>query len=471
VGFFSIFNKAYQMAKIEVFESNNLTIQSNSISLLEKLFVWSIIFEPLLLFTLPITIFSPFARILQFLFLFLYVLTIVLGKRKIPIVNLTKKYYSYFFLYTFCVVISSFVGIFSGSYIYNNYIIGNYVAIGVSLRPFLEFFILIYYLVYFVVLPKHILRTEIQFNYLLNWIVRILYFVLVAGIIDYLFIVYSGIDLIPRHIIDSRWVSVGHRFHSILGEPRDAFVYLLFATSILFFRSAVQKRNTPNIFLLALIILGLALTKSFSGIIGLILGIFLLIFFNRFSFKNLLVIFFTTLLLLIAVFFSIEHVVRLNQYFNELSNFLNQHEWISSDQIPYLIRVQAPDILPFIEIYNRFIEFDFYNVFFGSGAGSTSYFLNNYFNFSEYVVDNPRAQLTRIIFESGLIGTFFYLMALFRPVFLLKGLTENSYLNQIIFISCIFYGSVLGQRSHLAFIFVGIVIAYIEISRHKQKLH
>jgi hypothetical protein len=60
------------MEAIEHSKMNNLSIKSNSMPIFEKLFVWSLITEPLLLFNLPFTFLSPFSKVLNLVFLLLY---------------------------------------------------------------------------------------------------------------------------------------------------------------------------------------------------------------------------------------------------------------------------------------------------------------------------------------------------------------------------------------------------------------
>ena len=462
------------MEAIERTKTNNLSTRSNSMPLFEKLFVWSLITEPLLFFNLPFTLLSPFSKVFNLVFLLLYTFNILIRKRKIPIINVFKKYYVNFFIYTLLLFLTSLIALFFGNY----HLINTKAELGVILRPITEFFIWLFYVAYFVFLPKHILRTDIQLNYLLKWIVRTFYFVLVVGLIDYIFLVFGDIDLISRHLFDREDIGVGYRFHSILGEPRDAVVYLLFGTSILFIISAIKNTKPPNILLLGIIFLCLASTKSFSGVIGILFGLLLMLFFLDLSLKRLFAFFCVITFLIISLYFSIEYIEHFGQYYNDLSILLTHHSWNNltsmaeiNEQMPALIWVQSPDIIPSIEFFYRLIEFDFFHLFFGSGIGSASYFLNNYFDFLMSEVNNPRAEFTRLIYETGLIGMLFYLLALFRPILLLRSSIEKIYMNQILIITCLFYGSVLGHRSHLGLIFAGIVITLLVNRNHNLKLH
>ena len=124
--------------------------------------------------------------------------------------------------------------------------------------------------------------------------------------------------------------------------------------------------------------------------------------------------------------------------------------------MPNLIYVQSADIIPILLIYERLISMDFYNLFFGSGIGTASFFTNN-FTFEFLEVNNPRAQVSRIVFESGLAGFYIYLMILIKPIKEFLHRIDSNY-RTYFFISSIFLiGAVMGQRSNLSLIFIGIL--------------
>jgi len=471
---FSIFNKKIVMKGAENFQIDLLKDKSNKVPLLEKLFVWSIITEPLLFFVLyyvdNLTIGITLSRAIQVLFLLLYAFYILIGRRGIPIIKLTKKYYFYFFIFVLLILVSSFIGLMNDSYTYTNNLNEHTDSLAVIYRPFVELFILIYYLIYFVVLPKLILRTNFQRQYFLKWIIRIFYFAIVLGLIDFLVNYTFRVDLIPRLLYDSRWVNVGPRFHSFLGEPRDAFVFLLFGSAVLHLRSVINNTKPPGIFFYIILILCLIATKSFSGIIGLIIGVFFMVCFINFSLKRFLTIFSISIFAIILIYLAINNISRLENFYIVLLSLLVEHEWASPEQMPMLIRFQAPEILPFLEIFDRFITFDIYHLFYGSGLGSASFFLNNYFNSALHIVDNPNAQVVRFLFEAGLIGTLAYLVAIFKPLFLFNNLIENKKKLVTLIPACFFYGSIMGHRSHLDLVFAGILILFLVNQSHEHKL-
>jgi hypothetical protein len=290
------------------------------------------------------------------------------------------------------------------------------------------------------------------------------------GLIDF-FINYAfRIDLIPRLLYDSRWVNVGPRFHSFLGEPRDAFVFLFFASAVLHLRSLINNIKPPGTFFYIILILCLMATKSFSGIIGLIIGVLLMVSFINFSLKRLLTIFGMSLFAIILIYLAINNISRLENFYIVLLSLLGEREWASVEQMPMLIRFQYPEILPFLEVYNRFITFDIYHLFFGSGLGSASFFLNNYLNSALHIVDNPNSQVIRFVFEVGLIGTLIYLAAIFKPLFLFNNSIENKKNLVTLIPTCFFYGSIMGHRSHLDLVYVGILILFLVNKNHEHKL-
>ena len=74
---------------------------------------------------------SPFSKVLNLVFLLLYTFNILIRKRKIPIINVFKKYYVYFFIYTLLLFLTSLIALFFGNY----HLINTKAELGVILRP------------------------------------------------------------------------------------------------------------------------------------------------------------------------------------------------------------------------------------------------------------------------------------------------------------------------------------------------
>jgi len=449
----------------------------------EKLYIWSLLSEPLLFFVLlessvlgiPITL----SRVLQFSFFFILCVKYISCKKTIIIYDLLSVQNQRIYIYIFIVFLSSIAGLLSGAY---NYESDGLLVFSNTLRPLFEFFILLYYFIYFLILPKYIVHTKKHLSYLMKWLKNIFIFVVFIGMIDVLCNVI-GFDLIPRHLVDSNWVTVGLRFHSILGEPRDAFVYLLFILSILFLNAAIHEEMKYKYFTMIIIFTCLVFTQSFSGVVGIFISLILLVVFTGIPtkyYKSTLLI--LCLFILIGIVVS-EYSLRINFYTQmalAIPNILQSDsiqpyligvhyptDIVHAKHLAYLVSVQAPDIIPLWVFLHKIINYDFFSVLFGSGIGSASFTTNNFIN--EVGVNNPRGQITRLLFESGVIGTYIYILMLIKPMYNLKLILSNKQ-QMIILISAIFLcGAALGHRSNLIFMFVGIVIAVIKIYSNPLK--
>ncbi len=91
-----------------------------------------------------------------------------------------------------------------------------------NIRPFVEYIAVVYYIVYFAVIPRYILRTRAEVEYAFSrfrWMFTLSY---VLGVVDVLLVRWFKIYFLPRHFSDG--LSVEGRFHGLAGEPRQAFV-------------------------------------------------------------------------------------------------------------------------------------------------------------------------------------------------------------------------------------------------------
>jgi hypothetical protein len=453
-----------------IFSSNQSVIATNNlsrISFFEKVYIWSLIFEPIMLLNTSIYFLSPASRLIQISFFSWYIIKIILQKINIPCIRISKKYYIYIYCYLFIVFFSS-----TASFLFGYYNI-NLTNFNVIYRPFFEFIILLIYLFYFVILPRFILKTEAHLTYLLDWIIKVFYVVLIIGLVDYFFDVFYTIDIIPIHFFTDDLAQAGGRFHSILGEPRDAFVYLSFIIPILFLKSSIKKTKRPHVFLLAIIIICAGLTFSTSGLVSIIFSISLIFFFHdRLNLKKFFILSIILLFSVVVFYGLISFIPRIERYFIMFLSLQNPNLFSDPNTLPYLVRMQAPDIIPMIEIYNRLLEFNFFHLFFGSGIGSTSYFLNDFFEYNISVVDNPRSQFVRLLFENGILGLWIFLLALIKPINLLKEFLSKKDMYMIYITSCFLIGASLGHRSHLTFLFIGILIAFISIKcQSSNRIH
>lgn len=421
---------------------------------IQKLFIWSLIFEPLKFFLLSTENSVGFsltaAKVLQLFFIISLFFYIVSNRSFI----LNKKIFfqlKYLFIFTLIIIITIIYGIFFGSYENNEN------DINVFLRPFINLLAFFYYSIYYLVLPSIIINSKKALQYFFYISKNVFLFVIITGLLDVFFNLF-GIDIIPRHLVDSYWVGVGLRFHGILGEPRDAFVYLVYGIALLALISFINKEKKISYTFLSIIFFSLALTQSVSGIVGLTIGSLLIIYYtNLLKFKNVLYVVAIILLLIFAMYVSIKYSTRLDMYFLELQKmFYNLENKIITD----LILVQSTDIVPVWLFYNHIINFEIYNILFGNGFSSSS-FSTNIFMEKEQFINNPRSQLARVLYETGAIGLYVYITFLVKPI---KQLILEYKDRKDFFLLCsslLLFGSTLGHRSLLAFVFVGIIISIL----------
>jgi len=431
---------------------------SIKISLLEKIFIWSLIIEPMSFFVfstslqtyIPLTL----SRTLQLLFLIGYSCNFLFFNKGVPRIKLFTTNYIYLKLFLLVTFFAGINGFYSGNYQLNTINDINLPISALEIRAWFEVFILLFYFFYFLIMPAYIIRSKIQLEYLFTWIVRLMYLIVAIGLLEFICYQFLLTNLIPRHLVDSHWVDVGNRFHSFVGEPRVAFVYLIFMIAFLFLKQSITQQKV-SLVLIGTLIMCAILTKSFSGIAGLIFALGVLMVYSEKTIKS---IFTSLLLIIISVIFiiiSVNYSIRIYDYYKMM---ISIPEVITTLPLPYYLNAQAPEIIPLWLFFQRIINFDIIYAMFGSGFASSAFSINNFLGQS-YIGHNPMSQLTRLIYDSGVIGTHLYLMLMIKPIKDYLNLThpKNS---RMIWISSVFLiGAVLGVRSNVGLIYVGILIA------------
>jgi hypothetical protein len=333
---------------------------------------------------------------------------------------------------------------------------------GLYTRPFFEVAILLYYFLYFVVLPKYMIRSQAEFAYLFKWLIRVLYFMLFVGFLD-LVLQLCGWGYIPKHMIETEFGYVGFRFHALLGEPRDAFPYLLFGLAVIYLRRELAPNTRVPLALVAAVVLAGLCTQSGSAAVGLALGaVGVLIYFSVKSFRKLVLGFLVVAVVLALAGLLVSFSPRLLLYvetFSDLSATLN-----AGERLPYLSAIQAPNFLPFWQMWSNLKELNLVPVMFGSGIGTTS-IVNN--NLSAVFIEdatpeliNPHTQITRVVFESGVVGLLIYVKIFLYPVRKLIR-TIPRYRDSIVITFLLLLGASLSHRSTTIFVYLGIVISLL----------
>jgi hypothetical protein len=422
-------------------------------------------FEPLLFFVftskdnffnVPLSI----ARLLQvfvlLLLVFSFTLKLVNNKKLIFVNNLfsENRYLLLFF------IISVFAGFFG--LIYGSYNLPPKISIesfsGISpffFRSLFEYFILLFNIIYFVILPRHLIKTKIEFDYLFSVFKYFLIASFFFGYVDYLLSKFDIIDLIGRHIRDG--LGVGDRFHGLGGEPRQATAHIIFNISM-YILYCKYFNITIKTWVLLLLILALPLSLSMSFVIAVIFFVVLLFIFRVVKLNFILII-------LPMLFFMLSHD-RIGIYVNTI-----KIAWQIIDsgiELPYEVYIVQGEIYPIYNLVKKFQNFELISIFFGNGLGSASV-INNIYIDQQIDTKNPNIQIIRLLFETGILGTIVFVKAMIWPIkYYTRNVdkkTRNLYLITMLLVLSIS----LSVRSPIVFIYLGILTSFLNFNVKKIK--
>lgn len=435
---------------------------------ISKLYIWSILFEPLMFFVLtsrdsllgvPLSV----SRLLQLLVVFLLILSFihrsVINKNSIIVNNFFPEN-KYLVLYFLLLIFAIVVGLLFGSYDLPDHV-NRVPAFFTGVHPYLprvlfEYFIIGFYIVYFAILPRYLLQTKSDFHYLFSAWKFLLIAFLIIGYVDYIFAEFLDIDLVYRHIFDE--IHVGSRFHGLAGEPRQAAVYIVFSISMYIIYCQYHNIDQKK-WLLFLLITALFLTKSMSVFLALIYFIILLFLFRIISVKVILISLF---LLIFSFLFE-----RVSFY---SSNMIDAWQILESgDELPYLLKVQQSSIYPIYDLINKIRNFDLLPVLFGSGLGSASA-VNNLYIAGDISIANPNSQIVRSLYESGIIGTIVFIFAMIWPIKYLAYSIDQKKKNMLIIGMLAVVSITFSVRSPVVFIYYGIATSFLYVYQKKFRV-
>ncbi|MDP2127585.1 MAG: hypothetical protein Q8K97_09405 [Pseudohongiella sp.] len=455
--------------------SYSTAVDKTRIGVLTQLYIWSIIFEPLLLFLIgsqaSTGIGLNFGRLLQLLVLTGLLLRFVMNPASIRIPNPFNARLRPYFLFILYTIFAGVLGLLLGKYAYSGQVsAGQSIFASINtpmMRPIWEYVTLIFQFVYFILLAPYFLRGEREVSYFFKAFTFMAILHLVVGFIDYGFSVF-GVELVPRHLSD--WRHVGVRLHGIAGEPRDAFVHMI-AIMFIFGLKALRDTGQVNLSkkLVVTIIVALLLTQSASGILGLIIAMMLITVFgfNKISVRRIASLVLLVLLGGGGVYIAILSSERLQLYLTYAS-VVQELFLDSSIDVPLIVQTQYNNIYPLIELYNDVLEFNPMPVLFGSGLGSSG-FANSRTPVFETLA-NPHSQITRTIFETGLLGTFMFIYA-FRKM-LLSSSDFLSRFNQqrLLWLFLLLLGCYFAHRSTHLMICTGVLYA-VTLTLRKREVY
>tara|TARA_B100000214_G_C23859748_1_gene577480 strand:- start:374 stop:874 length:501 start_codon:yes stop_codon:yes gene_type:complete len=133
--------------------------------------------------------------------------------------------------------------------------------------------------------------------------------------------------------------------------------------------------------------------------------------------------------------------------------------------LPPVIEYQINNIYPVWIRWLELSEMNFLPFFIGTGLGTAS--IVNGFVLSEGGVLNPHANIIRIFFESGIVGTLLFIVAFVKP--LLK-IEKHLGSNLLVFLMLLMLGVTFGHRSSALYTFFGVIIAiHLSLIRSKTE--
>jgi hypothetical protein len=430
----------------------------SKLSVVTKLYVWSVIIEPLLFFILLtpdiLGVTANVSKLLQFT-IFIYLIIKVLISRSFIVPSPFSRLNINFIYYFIWAVSVGFYGLFIGAYNIDNDIINLAVGPSVYYRPIIEYIVLLYYFIYFMLLPRYFLNNAISINYFFKVFTIVFSVLLFVGFGDYILVyLIDGYEGIPRHLSDRR--TVGLRFHGFAGEPRDAFVYLMFGLCIIALKGIWENTKKVSKIWFVLVIIAAMLTQTFSGLLGIIFFCGLYIMFGNYNLLDI-----KSYLYLISILFLIVASIflfdRLLTYLNAIVQFLFFTQDI--EKLDPALLVSLNNVNPVWQRIQEVMDFNLWPTIIGTGLGSSSISNINLFNVHEVI--NPNANIIRTFFESGIIGVFIFILAFLKPLGRIGASKRELFILKTSML--LMLGVFFGHRSPELFIFFGIVLAVYEV--------
>jgi hypothetical protein len=298
---------------------------------------------------------------------------------------------------------------------------------------------LYFYLPYILLNSNDIIKFFKLIKFQIYLILLIGFFQLIFGMFDY--------NLIPRDL--SSDIYINDRFTSLLGEPRDAFIFLIYYFTCLLILVIIGLMSIIEFFIVSsFILLALILTSSFSGFISVCLFIFIF-FIKSFFSKNKKNIYYIIILLILLIILSFtEHINNFIIYFISFDiNELNSK----------LILGQLNNILPILAL----TEANFIQLIFGHGPGTSSIY--NYNNGHWLLLVPPHSFFITSIFELGLISILFFIFYFYYLY--INIVNNNLHPNNLFlkFLSYCFMFLFIASMIHKSIIFFLILFLFIAI--------
>jgi hypothetical protein len=183
-------------------------LDKTQVGILTQLYVWSIIFEPLLLFMIgsqsTTGVGLNLGRLMQLLVLTGLLLRFVMNPASIRIPNPFNDRLRPYFLFILYTIFAGFLGLLLGKYVYSGSVTSGQSIFALintpQMRPIWEYVTLIFQFVYFILLAPYFLRGERDISYFFKAFTFMAILHLVVGLIDFGFSAV-GVELVPASLV------------------------------------------------------------------------------------------------------------------------------------------------------------------------------------------------------------------------------------------------------------------------------
>jgi len=405
------------------------------------------------------------SRLLAMIVLLLLGISTLMGKRRLKFPSPTNYRYFFLSLFFLLAVASGFVGFLIDAYSIRNYLPAStqsFIATFLNsafLRPIFEYVILLYYIFYFSVLPLVLFRHEKDIIYFFKAFFFVFNLSLIVGLIDLITVSQYDISITGRYLYEWYYSgprNVGVRFHGFFGEPRDAFVVLGLGAGLYFLRSITIYKPQKKYYYILLIVCAF-LTRSTSGIIGVIIFVAIYLVIGVLRGKTVITTVIIVALTGAASYFAVAFTPRVLMKYGVLLDIPALFSAGADLTAPNL----AVNIYPLIWIVDNLKQFNPLPFLFGGGLGVSSHVINTYSGLGEF--SNPNANVIRVLCETGVVGFIVYVLAFYYPVRkAMKGFSSRIS-GRSIFFSVLVLSLSLGQRNPANFIFLGVFFAMMEV--------
>ena len=426
------------------------------------IYIWSILFEPLGYFILLRigSINFSIARALQFFVIVLFLTFLFQGGRKTVYVDkLDRNYIKYFLLF-------SLFGILPLVYAE---IVKPLLDFDVKREAFNESNLIspqarsaviilssLFKIVYFILFFRYFVNDDYLKSKFLVLFKRVFFTVMFLGFLDYLSILTGYGHIFTRHFHED--VTVGLRFHSILGEPRHVLPYLaLVAAVALLMRS--YRIKLFGLIWWTLIPVGVFLTGSFSSLVATFLAITATMIYGG---KGRYVFLFAPLFLIFYII-SDDYNAHISFYTNHFSELFTRISNLGSHDFGYMVvgkfGGQDRDIFPVLaRLYGLGELSGALDLLIGTGLMSATIDYNYAIGNDIFALSPPSSWAVVLIYEYGVIGLILFIVSLYKPIwrYLPKGTGGLQAKELLIFVTVV----CLVQKSDMLFIFLGILSSF-----------